>query len=167
MSYTVSLQQRIQQLKKIQADIPNILDAVAEAATMRAVEAAADATPPKAGRGQAGTNMLSGELKAHWENDSETKPSRRGNEHVTVLGNNVKYASYVNDGHRMDRHFVPGLYVDPNSGLLTRDESRDVGIVVGTKTPYVNGEFMADKGKEAYRRTVVAELDRKIQEAMG
>lgn len=47
MSYTVSLQQRIQQLKKIQADIPNILDAVAEDATLRAVEAAADATPPQ------------------------------------------------------------------------------------------------------------------------
>ena len=167
MSYTVSLQQRIQQLKKIQADIPNILDAVAEDATLRAVEAAADATPPKAGRGQAGTNMLSGELKAHWGNASETKPSRRGNEHVTTLANNVEYASYVNDGHRMDKHFVPGLYVNPGSGLLEYDPGADVGIVVGTKTPYVNGEFMTDKGIEAYRRTVLAELDRKIQEAMG
>lgn len=167
MSYTVSLQQRIQQLKKIQADIPNILDAVAEDATLRAVEAAADATPPKAGRGQAGTNMLSGELKAHWGNDSETKPSRRGNEHVTTLANNVEYASYVNDGHRMDKHFVPGLYVNPGSGLLEYDPGADVGIVVGTKTPYVNGEFMTDKGIEAYRRTVLAELGRKIQEAMG
>ena len=167
MSYTVSLQQRIQQLKKIQADIPNILDAVAEDATLRAVEAAADATPPKAGRGQAGTNMLSGELKAHWGNDSETKPSRRGNVHVTTLANNVEYASYVNDGHRMDKHFVPGLYVNPGSGLLEYDPGADVGIVVGTKTPYVNGEFMTDKGIEAYRRTVLAELDRKIQEAMG
>ena len=166
MSYTVSLQQRIQQLKRIRADIPRILDDVARDATMRAVEAARDATPPKAGRGQSGTNMLSGELKAHWENDSDTEPKRRGNEHVTVLGNNVKYASYVNDGHRMDRHFVPGLYVDPNSGLLTRDESRDVGIVVGTKTPYVNGEFMVDKGVEVYRRTVLSALDKRIQEAM-
>lgn len=167
MSYTVSLQQRIQQLKRIRADIPRILNEVARDATIRAVEAAADATPPKAGRGQAGTNMLSGELKAHWGNDSQTKPTRRGNEHVTTLANNVEYASYVNDGHRMDKHFVPGLYVNPSSGLLEYDPGADVGIVVGTKTPYVNGEFMTDKGIEAYRRTVLAELDRKIQEAMG
>lgn len=166
MSYTVSLQQRIQQLKKIRADIPRILDEVARDATMRAVEAAADATPPKAGRGQAGTNTLTGELKAHWPIDSDIEPKQRGNEHVTALANNVEYASYVNDGHRMDKHFVPGLYVNPGTGTLEYDPSADVGIVVGTKTPYVNGEFMTDKGVEVYRRTVLSELDKRIQEAM-
>lgn len=167
MSYTVSLQQRIQQLKRIRADIPRILDEVARDATIRAVEAAADATPPKAGRGQSGTNTLTGELKAHWATDSVTKPRREGSAHVTELANNVEYASYVNDGHRMDKHFVPGLYVNPSTNALEYDPTADVGIVVGTKTPYVRGEFMTDKGKEAYRRTVLAELDRKIQEVMG
>lgn len=167
MSYTVSLQQRIQQLKRIRADIPRILDEVARDATIRAVEATADATPPKAGRGQSGTNTLTGELKAHWPTDSETEPKRQGNEHVTALANNVEYASYVNDGHRMDKHYVPGLYINPGTGTLEYDPSADVGIVVGTKTPYVKGEFMVDKGIEAYRRTVLAELDRRIQEAMG
>lgn len=166
MSYTVSLQQRIQQLKRIRADIPRILDEVARDATIRAVEATEDATPPKAGRGQSGTNTLTGELKAHWPTDSETEPKRQGNEHVTALANNVEYASYVNDGHRMDKHYVPGLYINPGTGTLEYDPSADVGIVVGTKTPYVKGEFMVDKGIEAYRRTVLAELDRRIQEAM-
>lgn len=166
MSYTVSLQQRIQQLKKIRADIPRILDDVARDATIRAVEAAADATPPKAGRGQSGTITLTGQLKAHWPIDSDVEPKQRGNEHVTTLSNNMEYASYVNDGHRMDKHFVPGLYVNPGSGLLEYDPGADAGIVVGTKTPYVPGEFMTDKGIEAYRRTVLAELDKRIQEAM-
>lgn len=166
MSYTVSLQQRIQQLKRIRADIPRILDEVARDATIRAVEATADATPPKAGRGQAGTNTLTGELRAHWLTDSDTEPKLRGNEHITTLANNIEYASYVNDGHRMDKHFVPGLYINPGTGTLEYDPSADVGIVVGTKTPYVKGEFMVDKGIEAYRRTVLAELDRRIQEAM-
>lgn len=166
MSYTVSLQQRIQQLKRIRADIPRILNEVARDATIRAVEATADATPPKAGRGQSGTNTLTGELKAHWPTDSETEPKRQGNEHVTALANNVEYASYVNDGHRMDKHFVPGLYVNPGTGALEYDHSADVGIVVGTKTPYVNGEFMTDKGVEVYRRTVLSALDKRIQEAM-
>ena len=52
MSYTVSLQQRIQQLKRLRVDLPKIMDEVCEAATVRAVEATADATPPKAGTGR-------------------------------------------------------------------------------------------------------------------
>ena len=51
MSYTVTLAQRIKQLEKAQADLPNILVEVAKGATMRAIEAAQDATPPKAGTG--------------------------------------------------------------------------------------------------------------------
>lgn len=171
MSYTVSLQRRIQQLKKIRADVPKILREVAKDATLRAIEAATDATPPKAGRGQAGTNTLTGELKAHWATDSEYEPRgggiSGGSFHRTVLANNVEYASYVNDGHRVKRHFVPGLYINTYGDLEYDDEARDyVGLIVGTKTPYVKGEFMSDKGIEAYRRTVLAELDKRIQEAM-
>lgn len=167
MSYTVSLQQRIQQLKKVRADVPKILREVAKDATLRAIEAAADATPPKAGTGRGpyiGTGTITGALKAHWATDSEVEPS--GSINRTALANNVEYASYVNNGHRMDKHFVPGLYVNPDSGLLEYDPAAKVGLVVGTKTPYVKGEFMSDKGIEAYRRTVLAELDKRIQEAM-
>ena len=78
----------------------------------------------------------------------------------------MEYASYVNDGHRMDRHFVPGLYVNPHSGLLEYDPAANTGIVVGTRTAYVKGEFMADKGIKEYRKTVRAILDKKISEAM-
>lgn len=173
MSYTVSLQQRIQQLKKVQADLPNILHDVAKDATLRAIEAAADATPPKAGTGRGpyiGTNTVSGELKAHWDTDSKPDPMggalSGGSVYATVLANDLNYTSYVNDGHRMDRHFVLGLYINENSGLLEFDEEADTGIVVGTKTKYVKGEFMVDKGKEAYQKTVLAELDKRIQGAM-
>ena len=62
----------------------------------------------------------------------------------------------------MDKHFVPGLYINPESGLLEYSPGVDVGIVVGTKTKYVKGEFMVDKGKQAYRETVASELDREI-----
>ncbi|MDY4080918.1 MAG: HK97 gp10 family phage protein [Candidatus Metalachnospira sp.] len=166
MSYTVSLQQRLQQLKKAQADLPNIMYKVQKDATLRAIEAAADATPPKAGTGRlAGQNMLSGELKAHWATDSEAEPKEAEGGYQTVLANDLEYASYVNDGHRLDRHFVPGLYIDEN-GQLVKDLSRPVGIVVGTKTKYVKGEFMVDKAKEAYEKTVLSELDKNIQEAL-
>lgn len=174
MSNTVTLQQRIQQLKKLEADLPEILGDAAEEATKRAVEAAAAATPPKEGTGRgsaySGTHTLTGELKAHWATDSRTMPVgggfSGGSEYHTKLANNMQYASYVNDGHRMDRHFVPGLYVSPYSGLLEYDAAANTGIVVGTKTKYVKGEFMTEKGVEAYRKTVREMLDKAIVEAM-
>lgn len=167
MSYTVTLQQRIQQLKKAQADLPNILADVAKGATMRAIEAAQDATPPKAGTGRLpGTHTITGELKAHWATDSQTEPAVRGNRVETTLANNMEYASYVDQGHRMDKHFVPGLYVNPYSGQLEYDPAADVGIVVGTKTKYVKGEFMTDKGKEAYEKAVLAELEKRVKEVL-
>lgn len=173
MSYTVNLQQRLQQLKKAQADLPNILNKVAKDATIRAVEAAAAATPPKEGTGRGpyiGTNTVSGKLKEAWAKASKVEPMGSalsgGSTYATLLANDMEYASYVNDGHRMDRHFVPGLYINPESGLLEYDPAKDVGIVVGTKTRYVKGEFMTDKAKEAYEKTVLAELDKKIQELM-
>lgn len=166
MSYTVTLAQRIQQLKKAQADLPNILADVAKGATMRAVEAAQDATPPKAGTGRLpGTHTITGELKAHWATDSQTEPAVHGNRVETTLANNMEYASYVDQGHRMDKHFVPGLYINPHSGQLEYDPAADVGIVVGTKTKYVKGEFMTDKGREAYEKAVLAELGKRVEEA--
>lgn len=165
MSFSVNLQQRIQQLKKVQADIPNVLAQVAKDATLRAIEAATDATPPTAGDLQ-GTNTSSGELKQHWATDSKTEPKITGNKVETELRNNLDYASYVNNGHRMDQHFVPGLYINEGSGLLEYDPSADVGMVVGTKTKYVKGKFMADKGKQAYEKTVLSELDKKIRGSM-
>lgn len=166
MSYTVTLQQRIQQLKKAQADLPNILYKTAKQATLRAVEAAMDATPPKKGTGSLkGTHTRTGELKQHWATDSITEPMggalSGGSSFTTFLKNSMEYASYVDQGHRMDKHFVPGLYVDDN-GQLNYDPAADVGLVVGTKTKYVKGEFMVDKAKEAYEKAVLAELDKEI-----
>ena len=162
MSASVSLQQRLQQLKKLQADLSNVMHAAARDATMRAIEATMDATPPKAGGDRLpGVNTVTGELKAHWETDSTTNPKKIGGGYVTYLANDMEYASYVNDGHRMDRHFVPGLYVD--GGQLNYDPTAKVGLVVGTKTTYVKGEFMVDKGKEAYQEALKNILDAEIE----
>ena len=161
MSYQVSLQRRIQELKKAHENLPEALYQVQKNAAQRAVEAATEATPPKAGR-LAGPNMLTGELKQHWATDSQVEPDVSGNKLTSYLANNKEYASYVDQGHRMDKHFVPGLYIDEN-GQLTRDLSAKVGLVVGTKTKYVKGEFMVDKAKEAYEKAVLAQLDDEIE----
>lgn len=160
MSYQVSLQKRLQELKKAHENLPEALYQVQKNAAQRAVEAATEATPPKAGR-LAGPNMLTGELKQHWATDSQVEPDVSGNKLTSYLANNKEYASYVDQGHRMDKHFVPGLYIDEN-GQLARDLSAKVGLVVGTKTKYVKGEFMVDKAKEAYEKAVLTELDKEI-----
>ena len=167
MSYTVSLQQRIQQMKKAQADLPNILVKAQRGAAQRAVDAAMDATPPKAGTGRlGGTNTLTGELKQHWATDSKIEPVIQGKRLVSELANDKEYASFVDQGHRMDKHFVPGLYVNPESGLLEYDPTAKVGLVVGTKTKYVKGEFMVGKAKEAYEKAVLADLDKEIRRVL-
>lgn len=165
MSYTVNLQQRIQQLKKAQANLPDILYETQKEAAQKAVEAAADAAPPKEGRMQEGVNMLTGELKQHWATDSAIEPERISNGYVSILANEMEYASYVDQGHRLDKHFVPGLYIDP-TGALSRDLTADVGLVVGTKTKFVKGKFMVDKAKEAYESTIIKELDGLIEKVM-
>ena len=170
MSFSVSLAQRALQLKKALGAIDNVLIKAQEEATKRAVQAAADATPPKAGTGRGpymGTNTVTGQLKARWAMDSKVKPEYAAadggtRKYRTFLRNDMECASYVNDGHRLDRHFVPGLYVNPDSGLLEYDPAADVGLIVGTKTRYVKGEFMVDKGTEAYERAILAHLDREI-----
>ena len=121
------------------------------------MEKAAELTPPTK-NDLRGTNTRTGEMKAHWDSDSTINPAKSGDSYKTVLANNMEYASYVNDGHRMDRHFVPGLYVNPSSGMLEYDPTAYVGLVVGTKTAYVPGIFMVDAAKEEYRRVLRQEL---------
>lgn len=154
---TLTLRARARQLE---ANLPQveakIMDAC-RAATLRAIEKAAELTPPTQDD-LSGTNTRSGELKQHWATDSEAQPEKSGSTYNTVLANDKEYASYVNDGHRMDRHFVPGLYVNPYSGLLEYDPGKDVGIVVGTKTSYVPGLHMSDQAIETYRDTLKSEL---------
>lgn len=109
-----------------------------------------------------GINTRTGELKQHWATDSKIIPEQQAGQYVTELNNNKEYASFVNDGHRMDKHFVPGLYVNPASGLLEYDPSRkdEVGIMVGTQTQYVEGLHMTDAAQQAYEETLQAELER-------
>lgn len=149
----MTLQERVEGLKRAQAQLPDLLADIAQEATQRAVEKAAGLTPPTGGD-LSGTNTRTGDLKQHWAADSEIIPVRQGSDWVTILANDKEYASYVDQGHRMDRHFVPGLYVNPESGLLEYDPAAKVGLIVGAKTPYVPGVYMVDAAKEEYRRAV-------------
>ena len=59
-----AMQKRMAELAKRQAALPGRLAAIAEGATLRAVEAAAERTPPNDGAIR-GVHTLSGELAQH------------------------------------------------------------------------------------------------------
>ena len=154
---TVTLKEYAGNFRKKRSDIEARIKRACRDATLRAIETAAELTPPTTDD-LSGTNTRSGGMKQHWATDSDPEPKVQGDEYTTTLGNNKVYASYVNDGHRMDKHFVPGLTINPYSGLLEFNPDGKGGIVVGTKTPYVPGIFMTDKAKETYKKVLRTEL---------
>lgn len=153
----VTLEERVKQLQKADKQIDQAIRRAAMDATLRAIEKAVEETPPTSGSLR-GTNTRTGEMKQHWATDSTTRPVKMGDSYMTVLANDKDYASYVDQGHRMDQHFVPGLVLNEESGMLEYNPDGSGGIVVGTKTKYVRGLFMVDKAKEEYKKVVRAEL---------
>ena len=155
----MTLEERIAQLKQAQGKLRQRLAQAAKDATIRAVEKAAELTPPEADD-LSGTNTRSGAMKQHWATDSVLTPQKQADRYVTELANDLEYASYVNDGHRMDRHFVPGLVINPYSDMLEYNPDGKGGIVVGTKTQYVEGLFMEEAAHEEYHRIIRTEAAR-------
>ena len=100
-------------------------------ATGEMIQTAKEKTPPLPGQ-QRGRNTVTGALADHWGSRFE---KANGDNYNVYLFNNMQYASYVNDGHRMVKHFVPWLYIDSN-GVIARHipitGEQLFGLVVGT-----------------------------------
>ena len=156
-SFGSQIRKRLNELWKLGEDVPKIVDEVNTIAATEAVRVATENTPPNTGK-IAGTGARTGQMAQHWTLDSDTQ-SKGG---VAFLRNNMQYASYVNDGHRMDMHFVPGLVI--NGNLIERVHAEDGGIMVGTKTKYVRGFYMKEKAIGKWRNTVRAELTKRVKE---
>ena len=161
MSFGQVTRNRFEQLRKMGQNVPKIMEEVAEGATIAAVERATELTPPN-GAAISGTGTRSGEMAEAWTVDSVTKPVMTAASARTTLANNMQYASYVNDGHRMDEHFVPGLI--KNGPLLEKVDPKMGGIMVGTQTKYIKGKYMKQAAIGRYRKVVSMELDRRIKE---
>lgn len=161
MSFGQATRKRFEQLRKQGQNVPKIMKEVAEGATIAAVERATELTPPNGGADISGVNTREGGLGQHWTLDSTTKPIVSAASVTTILANNLQHASYVNDGHNMHEHFVPGLGI--NGGLLEMDPSRHKGLMVGTKTKYVKGRYMKQAAVGKYKGVVKMELDKQIR----
>lgn len=162
-SFGSQMRKRLEELHKAGQDVPRIMVEVAEGATIAAVESATEKTPPNGGVSISGTGTRSGGLAQHWSTDSVTKPVITGVSVRTTLANNMQHASYVNDGHRMDQHFVPGLII--NGNMLEKVNPSMGGITVGTRTKYVKGKYMKEAAIGKYRDVVRMELGRRVREA--
>ncbi|MCI9047486.1 MAG: HK97 gp10 family phage protein [Hungatella sp.] len=162
-SFGSQMRKRLAELNRAGQNVPKIMMEVAEGATIEAVRVAVENTPPNGGVDIAGTNMRSGDMANHWQTDSQTTPVYSGGTVKTQLKNDMQYSSYVNDGHRVDKHFVPGLIV--NGDLLEKSLDGSGGIMVGTKTTYVKGKYMKQKAIGKYRTVVRKELDKRVREA--
>lgn len=160
-SFGSQMRKRLAELRRAQQDIPAIIDEVAEVATLAAVEKAAENTPPNGGAKVVGPNLRTGEMAPAWATDSVTTPNRG----KTLLANLQQYASYVNDGHRVDKHFTSHLAIE--GGQLVGKPDGDGGLVVGTKTQYVPGLYMKEKAIGVYRDTVRRMLQQKVREVLS
>lgn len=137
-------------LDKKNQEIRDNIEHIMEVAMNDAVETAVRNTPPNAESGCSPFTLATGSMQQKWETDSVKKPKKDGDDYVCYLRNKAKYAGWVNNGHRMVKHFVPGLKIQ--DGILVRSETG--GIVVGTKTKYVKGYYMADKAKDRFVKSI-------------
>ena len=127
-------------------------------ATIAAVNKAIERTAPNDGIAR-GENTVTGNMAQHWQKDSKVDPVDEGNRMTTELNCNLDYASYVNYGHWLNRHFVPGLYIDGN-GLISKTNKPGVGLVVAAKDgrKWVPGRYMETDAIEEYRYVLKKEL---------
>ena len=159
----------MKRLQKAGVKVREIVIDAAKTGTMAAVETAAEHTPPNGGAPIRGVNTRTGEMAQAWATDSITQPMglalSGGGTAVTMLRNNLQYASYVNDGHRMDKHFTTHVAIE--NGMLVGKPDGTGGLVVGTKTSYVPGLYMKEKANGKYKTTVRYMLQDAVRRAMS
>ena len=155
----------MKRLQKAGVKVREIVIDAAKTGTMAAVETAAQHTPPNGGAPIRGVNTRTGEMAQSWATDSQIIPTVSGDTISTALCNNKQYASYVNDGHRMDKYFTTHVAIE--NGMLVGKPDGTGGLMVGTKTSYVPGLYMKEKATGKYKTTVRNYLQDAVRRAMS
>lgn len=118
------------------------------------VLAAREHTPHEGDGKKRGFNVITGELEAHWQAEFKREDGENTVGTVT-LSNDMSYASYVQNGHKLTKHFVPWLYVD-GMGTISYETNHNqpmFGMMVGTKTHYVDGKDMVNPAIDAFNES--------------
>lgn len=125
-----------------------------ENAMIDTIQTAVENTPPNISVGQR-SGLSTGAMADRWQEDSKAKPD---NNMTSYLINKMPYASFVNNGHFLTKHFVPHLF--KMNGKLVYDEDAKGGIIVGNKTSYVKGYYMVEKAKKQFEKSIKIQIDK-------
>lgn len=158
MSYTFDLGDKLSALAKKSDECRRALSKALEGDIEQACEAmeeAAKAATPHEGDGKKrGFNVINNSLQESWH--AEYKPIRNKKHFGKItLTNSKSYAAFVQNGHKVKKHFVPWLYKD-GMGTLSYETDHNqpmFGLVVGTKTPFVKGVDMVTPAVKAFNRS--------------
>lgn len=103
------------------------------------------------------TPVVTGDARAKWQTKKAYKVA---NGFRARLFNNSEYIGYINNGHRMEPHFVPGEWVGDRFDY--NPFSKD-GVVMGSKTKYVKGKFMLEKASGRAEKWMIKQADSRIE----
>ena len=73
--------------------------------------------------------------------------------------NNSEYIGYINNGHRMEPHFVPGEWV---GDVFDYNPFSKEGTIRGAKTKYVKGKFMLEKASGRAEKFLVNKMSTEV-----
>ena len=102
------------------------------------------------------TPSVTGDARAKWQTKKAYKVS---NGFKASLYNNSEYIGYINNGHRMEPHFVPGEWV---GDVFDYNPFSKEGTIMGAKTKYVKGKFMLEKASGRAEKFLVNKMSTEV-----
>jgi len=107
------------------------------------------------------TPVITGDLRKQWSLSSIVK---NGSNIDIILFNPLEYSSYVEFGHRVKKHFVPGKW---QGNRFIYNPNSDTGVMMGAKTSWVEGKFMATISLKEIQDIVPTEWDKRFKRLLG
>lgn len=136
----------IKELKAIPGEFDRVSEKLLNDTTSVAEVYAKDLTPE-----------VTGDAKAKWQTKKAYKVA---NGFRARLFNNSEYIGYINNGHRMEPHFVPGEWVGDK---FEYDPFSKDGVLMGSKTKYVKGKFMLEKASGRAEKFLIRKANTEIE----
>lgn len=102
------------------------------------------------------TPSVTGDAKGKWQT---AKAYKVVNGFRARLYNNSSYIGYINNGHRMEPHFVPGEWVGT---VFDYNPFAKEGVIMGAKTKYVKGKFMLEKASGKAEKFLVSKMSKEV-----
>lgn len=142
----------IREVNKSQHTIKKNVERNAKKACVAMVEKAKSLTPNSNDGKRRGANMISNRLVNSWVGEYKVE---NGKFLTVTLTNLQPYATFVQKGHKVKKHFVPWLYIS-DSGYLSYEKNHNqplFGLTVGVKAKRVEGVDMIGPSIKVFEDT--------------